>query len=227
MTDHQMDQHDTEDRTRRPPRAVVGSYQSEEEIFGKVFDGRVVRRIWRFVRPYRTQVFIAVAAVLTFTLSQIAMPLTIRYAIDHGMAAGGSDRYVLNLAVAGFVLTILVNYAASYVQETVVGRVAESVLFDMRRAMFAHLQRVSLSFMDKTEVGRLMSRLQGDVNSMQEFLETSVLSVGRHRAPVRHHRGAALARPAARCAHPVGDAGAVPGAHLVAAAGARRLHGGA
>ena len=59
-----------------------------------------------------------------------------------------------------------------------VGRVAENVLFDMRRAMFAHLQRVSLSFMDRTEVGRLMSRLQGDVNSMQEFLETSVLSVG-------------------------------------------------
>ena len=48
----------------------------------------------------------------------------------------------------------------------------------MRRAMFAQLQRVSLSFMDKTEVGRLMSRLQGDVNSMQEFLETSVMSVG-------------------------------------------------
>ena len=75
-------------------------------------------------------------------------------------------------------MTILVNFAASYVQETVVGRVAENVLFDMRRAMFEHLQHVSLSFMDKTEVGRLMSRLQGDVNSMQEFLETSVLSVG-------------------------------------------------
>ena len=63
-------------------------------------------------------------------------------------------------------------------QESVVGKVAENVLFDMRRAMFAHLQRVSLRFMDKTEVGRLMSRLQGDVNSMQEFLETSVMSVG-------------------------------------------------
>ena len=71
-----------------------------------------------------------------------------------------------------------INYGASYVQESVVGKVAENVLFDMRRAMFAHLQRVSLSFMDKTEVGRLMSRLQGDVNSMQEFLETSVMSVG-------------------------------------------------
>ena len=63
-------------------------------------------------------------------------------------------------------------------QENVVGKAAENVLFDIRTAMLGHLQDVSLSFMDKTEVGRLMSRLQGDVNAMQEFLETSVLSVG-------------------------------------------------
>ena len=94
------------------------------------------------------------------------------------MAPGAADRAVLNWSFAAFAVAILVNFAASYVQETVVGKAAENVLFDMRRAMFAHLQRVSLSFMDKTEVGRLMSRLQGDVNSMQEFLETSVLSVG-------------------------------------------------
>ena len=75
-----------------------------------------------------------------------------------------------------------------------VGKVAENVLSDMRRAMFGHLQRVSLGFMDKTEVGRLMSRLQGDVNSMQEFLETSVHVGRRHRAAVRHRQRAALAR---------------------------------
>ena len=68
-------------------------------------------------------------------------------------------RSVLAWAVAAFGVMILINYAANWVQETVVGKAAENVLFDMRRAMFAHLQRVSLSFMDKTEVGRLMSRL--------------------------------------------------------------------
>ncbi len=73
---------------------------------------------------------------------------------------------------------VVINYGASYLQETTVGKVAEEVLFDMRRAMMQQLQRVTLGWMDKTEVGRLMSRLQGDVNSMQEFLETSVMSVG-------------------------------------------------
>lgn len=168
---------ETEDRNRRPPRAVVGSHRIEEEAFGKAYDPRVMRRIWSFVRPYRGQIFISVAAVLVFTLTQLAIPLIIRYAIDNGMMPG-ADQSTLLWAMAAFAIVILINYGASWVQETVVGKAAERVLFDMRRAMFAHLQRVSLSFMDKTEVGRLMSRLSGDVNSMQEFLETSVLSIG-------------------------------------------------
>ncbi|AVA21565.1 MULTISPECIES: ABC transporter ATP-binding protein [unclassified Rhizobium] len=174
----ETERNDVREDGRRPPRAVVGSHRVEEEIFGKVFDGKIIRRIWAFVSPYRRQIYISVGAVLLFTGSQIVIPLVIRYAIDHAMAPGATNYSALWLALAIFTAAILVNYAASYVQETFVGQVAEEVLFDIRRAMFAHLQRVSLSFMDKTEVGRLMSRLQGDVNSMQEFLETSVLSVG-------------------------------------------------
>ena len=168
---------DVREDGRRPPRAVVGSHRVEEEMFGKAFDGNIIKRIWAFVHPYRRKVLLSVAAVLTFTAMQLLIPLIIRYAIDHGMQAGGS-RSALTWAMIAFVAAILINYCASYWQETLVGNVAEEVLFDIRKAMFSHLQRVSLSFMDKTEVGRLMSRLQGDVNSMQEFLETSVLSVG-------------------------------------------------
>ncbi|RWM21638.1 ABC transporter ATP-binding protein [Mesorhizobium sp.] len=169
---------DKEDTSGRPAKAVVGSHRDEEEVFGKAYDPRVVPRIWSFVRPYQSRIFISVTAVLVFTLTQLAIPLVIRYAIDHGMAPGRLDRSVMGWATAAFAVIMLINYAASYVQESVVGKVAENVLSDLRRAMFSHLQRVSLSFMDKTEVGRLMSRLQGDVNSMQEFLETSVMSVG-------------------------------------------------
>lgn len=169
---------DVRDDGRRPPRAVVGSHRIEEEIFGKVFDSDIVRRIWGFVRPYRTKIYWAVLAVLTFTAMQLLIPLIIRYAIDHGMQAGSDSQSILIWSMVAFLVAILINFAASYAQETLVGGVAEDVLFDIRKAMFTHLQRVSLSWMDKTEVGRLMSRLQGDVNSMQEFLETSVLSVG-------------------------------------------------
>ena len=162
---------------QRPPRASVGSHRIEEEVFGKAYDPKTVRRIWAFVRPYRGKIYLSVAAVLVFTVTQLAIPLIIGRAIDSGMTQGGNSTN-LAWAVVTFAVAVLFNFGASYVQETEVGRVAEHVLFDMRRAMFAQLQRVSLSFMDKTEVGRLMSRLQGDVNSMQEFLETSVISVG-------------------------------------------------
>ncbi|MES0031220.1 ABC transporter ATP-binding protein [Mesorhizobium sp. M0040] len=166
------------DDGRRPPRAVVGSHRIEEEMFGRAFDKSILRRIWAFVRPYRARVVITIAAMLIFTGTQLLIPLIIRYALDQGMNPARTDRSAQLTAVGAFVLAILVNFAAGYMQETVVGKVAETVLFDIRRAMFGHLQKVSLSFMDKTEVGRLMSRLQGDVNSIQEFLETSVYSVG-------------------------------------------------
>jgi ATP-binding cassette subfamily B protein len=168
---------DEEDRSRRPSKAVVGSHREEEEVFGKAYDPRIVRRIWSFVRPYRRRIALSVAAVLVFTLTQLAIPLIIRFAIDNGMMQGMNGN-VLAWCVAAFLAVTLINYGASYLQESIVGKVAEHVLFDMRRAMMARLQRVALSFMDRTEVGRLMSRLQGDVNSMQEFLETSVMSVG-------------------------------------------------
>ncbi|MFW5689086.1 MAG: ABC transporter ATP-binding protein, partial [Spirochaetota bacterium] len=97
---------------------------------------------------------------------------------DGALLGGDGNRTALTIAAAVFALVILVNYGANYIQERLASEVGERVLFDVRRAMFAHLQRISLSFMDKTEVGRLMSRLQGDVHALQQFLESSIFAVG-------------------------------------------------
>jgi ATP-binding cassette subfamily B protein len=173
----EMERNEVREDGRRPPRAVVGSHRVKEEMFGRVFEANVMRRIWVFVRPYRRELLISVISVLIFTLSQLSIPIIIRTVIDEGLLAPDGRR-ALFLSVLAFAGAILVNFLSSFTQEKLVGRVAENVLCDIREAMFAHLQRVSQSFMDKTEVGRLMSRLQGDVNTMQEFLETSVISVG-------------------------------------------------
>ena len=174
----EVERGDIRDNGRRPPRAVVGSHRIEEDMFGWVFERNIVLRIWEFVRPYKRQLMISIIAVLVFTGTQIAIPLIISYAIDNGLTAGTAGQSALRGAMIAFAIAIGLNYGSAWVQESVVGKAAENVLFDIRTAMFGHLQDVSLTFMDKTEVGRLMSRLQGDVNAMQEFLETSVLSVG-------------------------------------------------
>jgi len=164
---------------KRPPRAVVGSQVSfEEEMFAAAFDGMVLRRFWAFVRPYRKMLWIGIGSVLVFILSQLTIPLLVRAAIDHAMVAGDGGITLLHWIGGLFIGVVCINYAANIVQELVVGRIAGSLLFDLRRAMYEHLQHVSLSFMDKTEVGRLMSRLQGDVGALQEFLETSIFAIG-------------------------------------------------
>lgn len=163
----------------RPPRAYVGSQvSSDEEIFGALFDGGVVRRFMTYVRPYRKRVWLAIAAVLIVTGAQLAIPLIIRHGIDKVLLAEGGNATALSLVVAVFAGVIAVNYVFSWLQDRLIGITGENVIFDLRRAMFAHLQHVSLSFMDKTETGRMMSRLTGDVNSLQEFLENSITALG-------------------------------------------------
>ena len=162
-----------------PPRAVVGSQIShDEEMFGAAFDGKVVHRFLTYVRPYKDRIYIALFSVLVFTGAQLAIPLIIRYAIDMALLPEGGSLTLLMVAMAVFAVVILINYGASYLQDLLVGLTGENAIFDLRRAMFVHLQHVSLSFMDKTEIGRMMSRLQGDVNSLQEFLENSITAIG-------------------------------------------------
>ena len=162
-----------------PPLAVVGDQTADEqEMFGAAFDGDVLRRFWGFVRPYRRTLYLAMVGVIFFTLTQVMIPLLIRTAIDQGAAQGAQGMRLMQIVGIAFLTVVVVNYAANIAQELLVGRIAGHLLFDLRRAMYLHLQRVSLGFMDRTQVGRLMSRLQGDVNALQEFLETSLFAVG-------------------------------------------------
>lgn len=157
----------------------MGAQSNREEVmFGAAFDGRIVRRFIAFVVPYRRRLLFGLAAVLVFTATQLAIPLIVSNTFEYVAGAGESALGLLRTAVGVFAGVIAVNFVANVLQEGVVSRAGERVLFDLRRAMYRHLQRVSLSFMDRTEAGRLMSRLQGDVYALQEFLESSVFAIG-------------------------------------------------
>ncbi len=146
-----------------------------EEIFA-AFDSSVFRRLSAFARPYRLALIGAFVAVLAFVAVQVAIPYAIREAVDSAVGKPGS--FELDTVLVGFILLIVLNAAVSFLQEVSAAHLAQRIIFDMRRAMFAHLQDISLSFLDQTHVGRIMARLQGDVNALQEFFETSIAALG-------------------------------------------------
>ncbi|MEZ5864928.1 MAG: hypothetical protein R3D25_13025 [Geminicoccaceae bacterium] len=115
----------------RPPHAVVGSQiDNEEEIFA-AFDGRIIRRFWQFVSPYRRRLLLALATVLVFALSQVAIPLILRAVVDSALAGGNAEadmaaERLLLLGVAVFFAVVTLNFLANLVQETLVARIADA-----------------------------------------------------------------------------------------------------
>ncbi len=154
------------------------SDEMDERIFGAAFDGRIIQRFIRFIIPYKGRMAVALSAVVVFTLTQLSIPLVVGQAIDKALLEGVLDGDLLDLFALAFLGVIALNLIAMFIQETIVGKTAERILFDLRRTMYLHLQRLSMSFMDKTEVGRLMARLQSDVGALQEFLDTTVTAIG-------------------------------------------------
>jgi ATP-binding cassette subfamily B protein len=162
----------TEER-RRAPRASLGSPEGDD-VFG-TFDPRAARRFFGYLAPHRKAFLAAQAAVLLAAAANVSIPLLIGRAVDALVRADagafGRTLLLFGVAAAVFMATVVLG-------EWLIQRVAQRVIFDIRRAMFAHLQDVSLSFLDRTHVGRMMARLQGDVSALQELLESTTSAVG-------------------------------------------------
>ena len=148
----------------------------DEEVFGKVYNHGVVRRFLPYLAPYKGLLAVATVSMLVFTATQVAVPWIIKIAIDDYV--GNGDFAGLSWIAAIFLGTALLNWGANFAQEILLARAGQGVLYRLRRDMFSHLQRLSLNFYDKTEVGRIMSRVQGDVYQLQEFTSLAVMTIG-------------------------------------------------
>jgi ATP-binding cassette, subfamily B, multidrug efflux pump len=157
----------------RRPNANLGSSDAEEIFMS--FDTKILRRFFGFLRPHRGFLIAAQVAVVVSAAIQVLIPVLIGQAVT---AAGAHDGKRLDLMLAAFAGVVLTFALTSFLDQWMSSRLAQKVIFDIRRTMFAHFQDVALTFMDKTHVGRIMSRLQGDVNAMQEFLESSTGTLG-------------------------------------------------
>jgi ATP-binding cassette subfamily B multidrug efflux pump len=161
----------------------------EEEVLGKAYDSRLMRRLLTYLRPYRWQVTIAIASIILKSLCDVLGPYLVKVAVDrylapvkgatsglwnwlsprplHGIAQISSIYF--SLLVLTFVLEFLQTY---FMQWT-----GQKVMFDLRSQIFRHLQRMHVAFYDRNPVGRLVTRVTTDVDALNEMFTSGVVSI--------------------------------------------------
>ena len=155
-------------------RAANMDNLSDEGITGAAYDHKVVTRLMTYLRPRKGQALVAVSAVLIYVVANVSIPLILLLGVNNFVNEG--DRGGLHLMARGLIAVILVQFAANYVQFTVMPRVGQGILYDLRTQMFDTQQSLSPSFFHRTPVGRLMSRNTSDLIQLQEAFELFVQS---------------------------------------------------
>ncbi len=149
----------------------------DDEVFGTVYSQRVVLRMLPYILPYKHFAIIATFAMLVFTVTQVAVPWIIKLGIDDYILGDG-DFNGLTWVFGLFIGVAVLNWASNYGQQLAMAKVGQGILYGLRQKMFGHLQKLSVSYYDKTEVGRIMSRVQGDTSQLQEFMALVVMTLG-------------------------------------------------
>jgi len=159
----------------RTPQLRKSTDGWDDDELGKLYDHSVMRRLLPYLRPYKRQVTIALLSMLVFAVTSLTPYWLIGYAIDGPIERGD----VKSVALIGGVLVGLaaISWAAQWVQQVTTAYMGHNILLTLRREMFAHIQKLSLSFLDRNEVGRIMSRVQNDVTVLQELLTTGLLTI--------------------------------------------------
>jgi ATP-binding cassette, subfamily B, multidrug efflux pump len=156
------------------PAAPTGPIQ-EEEALGKAYDARLMRRLLRYLRPYRWKVALAVGLLVSAALLQIVGPWLVQMALDD--AVPERDTRLLAILTTAYLVATLATFGLEYAQALVTTWLGQRVMFDLRTEIFDHLQRLDLRFYDRNPVGRLMTRITSDVETLNELFSSGVVAI--------------------------------------------------
>lgn len=148
-----------------------------EDILLKGFDPNVTRRIVAYFQPYWVQLLVSVILMLLNSAAAVAGPYLVKIAVDAGMEAGSIT--ALRQAVLLYLVAIGVQWFAIFLRVNIMVRVGQSIIYDLRAALFEHLQKLSLSFYSRFSVGRVITRVINDVSVLREFITWAMLAVAR------------------------------------------------
>ncbi len=148
--------------------------QHEEDALGKAFDGRLARRLLAYVRPYTWLVVAALVVLMIEGALQLVPPMLTRRVIDVALPA--QDGAMVRDAALLLVVALLAQVSAAYVETLLTGILGQRVMHDLRRQLFAHLQRLPIPFFDRNPVGRVVTRVTSDVESLNELFASGVVA---------------------------------------------------
>jgi ATP-binding cassette subfamily B multidrug efflux pump len=164
----------------------------EEEVLGKAYDSRLMARLLKYLRPYRWQVALALASIVLKSFADVLGPYLTKVAIDRYLApqvaASGtssgiwswlSPRATTGIAqiAAIYVGLLIFSFLLEFLQTYFMQWTGQKVMFDLRRQIFRHLQRLHVAFYDKNPVGRLVTRVTTDVDALNEMFTSGVVSI--------------------------------------------------
>jgi len=154
---------------------VTGPQFQEEEALGKAYDARLMKRLLEYLRPYRRYVLLAVALLMVASFLQVVGPWLTRIAIDD--AIPNRDGPLLAKLAGAYVAAITAGFFLMYGQTLLTTWLGQRVMYDLRTEIFSKLQRMDLKFYDRNPVGRLMTRITSDVETLNELFSSGVVAV--------------------------------------------------
>jgi len=163
----------------------------EEDVLGKAYDSRLMRRLLTYLRPYKWQVFIALGAIVLKAGADVLGPYLTKVAIDkyfvHSDAPGAGsllDRWLSPEPLTGiaqiggiYVFLLAIGFFLDFAQTYFMQWTGQKVMFDLRSQIFRHLQGMHLGFFDKNPVGRLVTRVTTDVDALNELFTAGVVAI--------------------------------------------------
>jgi ATP-binding cassette subfamily B multidrug efflux pump len=147
----------------------------DEEVLGKAYDSVLMRRLLRYLLPYRSLVAIALVAIIAGAALQLAQPYLVKVAIDRHIQPGnlaGLDRIALT-----FLAILFASFSLEFLQTWMLQTTGQRIMFDMRLQIYRHLQELDVQFYDRNPVGRLMTRVTTDVDVLNDLFTAGVVSI--------------------------------------------------
>lgn len=148
---------------------------NEEEVLGKAYDARLMRRLLTYLHPYKRETALAFVAIVLSSALGLLQPWLMKIAIDEHIAAGQLEG--LGTIALIFLAALVALFALEFYETYALQKVGQRIMFDMRGQIYGHLQKLDLRYYDRNPVGRLMTRVTTDVDALNDLFASGIITV--------------------------------------------------